>query len=85
MEEENRKKSATGVSSLVLGIISIISGLFYYISLPTGILAIVLGTKAIKKTGNKIGKSGLITGIIGVSLCVFLYMSMVIILWLNNN
>ena len=37
--EENRKKSAAGVSSLVLGIISILSGLFYYISLPFIILA----------------------------------------------
>ena len=83
--EENRKKSAAGVSSLVLGIISILSGLFYYISLPIGILAIILGAVSTKKTGSKLGKSGLITGIVGVSICAFLYISMVIMLWLANN
>lgn len=83
--EENRKKSATAVSSLVLGIISILSALFYYISLPTGILAIILGTKSVRKTGSKIGKSGLVTGIVGLSICIFLYISMVILLWLSNN
>ena len=83
--EENRKKSAAGVSSLVLGIISILSGLFYYISLPTGILSIILGAKSTKKTGSRLGKSGLVTGIVGVSICVFLYISMVVILWLANN
>ena len=83
--EENRKKSAAAVSSLVLGIISILSALFYYISLPTGILAIIFGAMSIKRTGSKIGKSGLTTGIIGLSLCLFLYISMVILLWLSNN
>ena len=83
--EENRKKSASGVSSLVLGIISIVSVLFYYISLPTGILAIVFGAVGTKKTGTKLGKAGLITGIVGLSLCIFLYISMVIILWMANN
>lgn len=56
--EENRKKSAAEVSSLVLGIISILSGLFYYISLPAEILAIVLGAISTKKVGSKLGKSG---------------------------
>ena len=69
----------------MLGIISILSGLFYYISLPTGILAIILGAVSTKKTGSKLGKSGLITGIVGVSICAFLYISMVIMLWLANN
>ena len=83
--EENRKKSAAAVSSLVLGIISILSALFYYISLTTGILAIIFGSTSVKRTGSKIGKSGFTTGIIGLSLCLFLYISMVILLWLSNN
>ena len=75
-----KKKTALGVSSLVLGIISICTAIFYYISLPTGILAIIFGAVNIHKTGSKIAKAGLITGIIGVCLCVFLYISMIIIL-----
>ena len=72
--EENRKKSASGVSSLVLGIISIVSALFYYISLPTGILAIIFGYFAIHKGDNGLGKTGLILGIISVliTFCLFL-------------
>ena len=69
MEENNKK--ALGISSLVLGIISLISGLFYYISLPTGILAIIFGTISTRKTENKMAKSGLILGIIGISICAF--------------
>ncbi len=81
--EESKNKTALGVSSLVLGIISICTTLFYYISLPAGILAIRFGTISCNKTGSKIAKAGLITGIIGVSICLFLYISMVIILLLE--
>lgn len=78
MEENNKK--ALGISSLVLGIISLISGLFYYISLPTGILAIIFGAISTRKTGSKMAKAGLILGIVGISICVFLYISMMIII-----
>lgn len=83
MEEEIKNKIALGISSLVLGIISIIMAIFYYISLPTGILAIIFGTINSKKTGSKIAKAGLVTGIVGVCLCAFLYISMIIILSLD--
>lgn len=80
MRDEKKQKVALGISSLVLGIISIVTAIFYYISLPTGILAIIFGTINIHKTGSKIAKAGLITGIIGVCFCIFLYVSMIIIL-----
>ena len=83
MNEENiegKNKSAMAVASLPLGIISIILNLFWYISLPTGILAIIFGTKTIKRFGSKIGKAGLVTGIVGVSLCVFAYISAIILI-----
>ena len=44
------------------------------------ILAIVLGAINIRKSGNKLGKAGMITGIIGTSLCAFVYITMVIII-----
>lgn len=78
--EEKKNKTALGISSLVLGIISICTAIFYYISLPSGILAIIFGAISCHKTGSKIAKAGLITGIIGVSICLFLYISMVIII-----
>lgn len=84
MAEKNTNKSAMNVASLVLGIISIVTSLFWYITLPTGILAIVFGAKSAKKTGSKLGKAGLITGIIGLSIFAFIYISVIFILILDN-
>ena len=82
MKENNRILSH--IISLVLGIISIVTTLFWYISLPTGITAIVLGTKSYKKEGKKLGIAGLITGIVGVSLCLLIYITLVIIIIIQN-
>ena len=84
MEEKNVNKSAMHIASLVLGIISIVTALFWYITLPTGILAIVLGAKSARRTGSKIGKAGMITGIVGLALFVLMYMVMISILLLAN-
>lgn len=84
MEEKITSKSAMGVSSLVLGIISIVTFLFWYISIPTGILAIIFGAKSVKKVGSKLGKAGLSTGIIGLAISAFCYIGMIIILVLAN-
>lgn len=78
MEENVKEKTGMPVASLVLGIISIITNLFWYITLPTGVLAIIFGAKSAKKTGSKIGKAGLITGIVGLSLFVFVYITLTI-------
>lgn len=85
MEENYRNKSVMHIASLVLGIISIVSALFWYIVLPSGILAIILGAKSAKKTGSKLGKAGMIMGIIGLALFAFIYISlMFIIIFLSN-
>ena len=86
MDEKNelKKKSSLGVSSLVLGILSIVFAIFWYISLPCGILAIIFGKKAINKVGSKIGKAGLILGIIGLALFTFIYLSFIGIIIVAN-
>lgn len=81
---EDKRKSGMPVASLVLGIISIVTALFWYITLPTGILAIVFGAKSIKRLGSKLGKAGMILGIIGVSLFAFIYIGLVFILILAD-
>jgi len=81
-KEENRMISH--IIALVLGIISSLSTFFWYISLPTGITAIVLGARTYKKQGSKMGLAGLITGIIGLSLCLLIYISLVIIILLSH-
>lgn len=83
-ENESKKKSSFSVASLTLGIISIISALFWYITLPTGILAIVFGRKAISKVGSKLGKAGFILGIVGLSLFAFIYLSLISLIIIVN-
>ena len=76
-----KKRSPYGVLSLTLGIVSIVYALFWYISLPTGILAIVLGSKGKNMVGSKLALSGKITGIVGLSLMgAILLLKIVIIL-----
>lgn len=71
--DSEKLKSPLGVASFVLGIISVVSAFFYYISLPCGVLAIVYGVKAKKRYCSKLGTAGFILGIIGLSLLVFIY------------
>ena len=84
MKEKEKNRVLSHIVSLVLGIISIVTTIFWYISLPTGITAIVLGAKSYKKEGKKLGIAGLITGIVGVAICLLLYITLVIILILQN-
>ena len=84
MDENLKNKSGMPVAALVLGIISIVTNLFWYMALPTGILAIIFGAKSARKMGSKLGKAGLITGIVGVSLCVFVYVSLMILIAMYN-
>lgn len=83
MEENYKDKTTMNVASLVLGIISIVTALFWYITIPTGILAIIFGVKSVRKTGSKLGKAGLITGIIGLSIFAFVYISLILIILLS--
>ena len=83
VEVKDKNKSAMAIASLPLGIISIITNLFWYLSLPTGILAIIFGAKTTRRLGSKIGKAGLITGIVGLSLCVFIYIFIIFITMLS--
>ena len=83
MEENLKNKSGMPVASLVLGIISILTALFWYITLPAGILAIVFGAKSAKKMGSKLGKTGLILGIVGLSLFLFIYIGLILLFLLE--
>lgn len=82
--EENKKSTASNITGFVCGIISILTALFYYISIPTGVLSIVFSVKGIRKSGSKLAKSGLILGIIGLSLCALLYILFITIIVLSN-
>ena len=85
MEENEKRKSGMPVASLTLGIVSIVTALFWYITLPTGVLAIIFGAISAKKLGSKLGKAGLITGIVGLAMFAFIYIGLTILIILYNN
>lgn len=84
MEENKNDKMVIHIASFVLGIISILTTLFWYMVLPTGILAIVFGAKSVRKTGSKLGKAGLILGIISISIAAVIYIGCTIVLIAGN-
>ena len=84
MEKKDKNKTSMGVAALTLGIISILTSFFWYLVLPTGILAIIFGVKSAKKIGSRLGKAGLITGIVGLSLFAFMYVGIAFLLILYN-
>ena len=85
MKDKNGNRMVMHIVSLVLGIISILTALFWYMSIPTGIVATVFGVKSYKQMGSKLGLAGMITGIVGLALTVFIYILLVIILILQNG
>ena len=69
-----------GIASLVLGIVSIVIAVFIsgfgWVGALLGIVGIVLGAIAKKKTpGDKMGTAGLVLSIIGTVLGVLLYVA----------
>ena len=79
----DRKHSSCHIAGFVLGIISMLSTFFWYIAIPSGILAIVFGVKSSRATASKLGKAGLILGIIGLAACLFVYISMLFLTFLS--
>lgn len=88
MNIEIKKRCPYGVASLTLGILSIVFFLFWCISIPSGILAIVFGIKAKKMVDSKLGTAGKITGIVGLSISsaiLLLYIVIIIFSLISNG
>ena len=81
---KKEEKIVSHIVSLVFGIISVLSTFFWYISLPTGITAIILGARSYKKKGSKLGLAGMILGIVGTAICVFIYITLIMLIVLQN-
>lgn len=65
--------SGLSIAGMVLGILSILSFLLFFVSIPLGILAIIFGIIGIAmKRGRGMAIAGLITGILGITLSVLI-------------
>jgi hypothetical protein len=62
---------AFGVTSLVTGIVSVVSGLIFWVSLPVAVVAIVFGALGMKKPDSRpLAIAGLVTGAVGAFIAL---------------
>ncbi len=74
---DNEKKSdKLGVTSLVLGIISIITSIFFVLSITTGVTGLIIGIKSKIKSGFR--KAGIILNTIGLILTFIIIVSVIV-------
>lgn len=72
--ETTVERKGFNVTALVLGIISIICFCWWYVAIPSGIIAIIFSIAGKNDAGRGMGVAGLVLGIIGLVLCVALYL-----------
>jgi hypothetical protein len=77
-----RQQEGTGmaVASLVLGILSILLFLVWFLGPPMGILAIIFGSINKSKQGKGMALAGLIMGAIGLALTLIFYLIVIAML-----
>lgn len=79
MDQNNNMPQQGGkglaIASMVLGIIALVFFCFFWISIPCGIIAIILGGVALatKKPGKGMAIAGLVCAILGIAVYVILY------------
>lgn len=71
--QQNNKKGLS-ITSMILGIVSIVWSFNFLISVACGVLAIIFGLKGKKMGGKGMAKAGFITGIIGLSLQAIMFL-----------
>lgn len=76
-DKKEEDKKGFSIAALVLGIISIVFLLMWYISIPCGILAIIFGIIGIKSSKKGMSIAGLITGTIGVIISMIIFMAII--------
>lgn len=74
-KEKNKpkqQKKGFGIASMILGIVAIVLFGIWQVSIPCGILAIIFGVLGIKAINKGMAIAGLVTGIIGLLISIFI-------------
>jgi hypothetical protein len=86
------KPAGLAIASMVLGIISAVTFCAWYLSVPCGIIAIVLGVVAKGKvtrgegSGGGMATAGTVLGVIGVTLSIIIIILVVLgVSWMGNR
>lgn len=61
-------KKGFSIAALVLGIIALVLCCIWYVSIPCGIIALILGIIGLKSSKRGMSIAGIITGVIGIVL-----------------
>lgn len=69
---EETNNQGLSITSLVLGILAIITSLVWYIGIVLGILAVIFGVVSVKKQGRKKAIAGIVTGSLGIILSLLI-------------
>ena len=67
-----KDKKGFSIAALVLGIIAIVLCCLWYVSIPCGIIALILGIIGLKSSKRGMSIAGIITGVIGMILSIVL-------------
>ena len=64
------ERKGFNITSLVLGIISVLTFCWWYVSIPTGIIAIIFSIAGKHDEGKGMGTAGMVLGIIGLIVAI---------------
>lgn len=72
-------KKGFSIAALVLGIIALVLCCIWYVSIPCGIIALILGIIGLKSSKRGMSIAGIITGVIGMILSIVLVIAIVML------
>ena len=72
-------KKGFSIAALVLGIIALVLCCIWYVSIPCGIIALILGIMGLKSSKRGMSIAGIITGVIGMILSIVLVIAIVML------
>lgn len=64
------ERKGFNITALILGIISIVTVCMWYLSIPSGIVAIIFSIAGKKDAGRGMGVAGMVLGIIGLIVAI---------------
>ncbi len=67
------ERKGFNITSMILGIISIIGFCWWFVSIPTSIIAIIFSVAGKKDAGRGMGIAGMVLGIISLALWILLF------------
>lgn len=79
VNQQPKDKKGFSIAALVLGIVAIVLCCIWYVSIPCGIIALILGIIGLKSSKRGMSIAGIITGVIGMILSIVLVVSIVLL------